>query len=36
VAHEPHVAECVEVPRNRLTRHPGPFTETSNRKRPAC
>src|SRR3989475_118449 len=35
VAHEPHVAEGVEVARNRLTRHPGPLTETSNRKRPA-
>src|SRR3989441_3674244 len=33
VAHEPHVAEGVEVARNRLTRHPGPFTETSNRQR---
>src|SRR5947208_12111305 len=35
VAHEPHVAEGVEGARNRLTRHPGPFTETSNRHRPA-
>src|SRR5207302_10193891 len=36
VAHQPHTPEGVEVTRNRLTRHPGPFTETSNRKRPAC
>src|SRR5438046_7884829 len=36
VAHQPHTPEGVEVARNRLTRHPGPFTETSNRKRPAC
>src|SRR2546425_10134234 len=36
VAHEPHVAEGVEEGRKRLTRHPGPFTETDNRKRPAC
>src|SRR3989442_15453758 len=36
VGHEPHVAECVEGARNRLPRHPGPFTETRNRKRPAC
>src|SRR5256712_4462488 len=36
VAYEPHTPEGVEVARNRLTRHPGPFTETSNRKRPAC
>src|SRR5438445_10006851 len=36
VAHEPHTPEGVEVTRNRLTRHPGPFTETSNRQRPAC
>src|SRR3989454_9926653 len=35
VAHEPHTPECVEVARNRLTRHPAPFTETRNRKRPA-
>jgi len=32
VAHEPRTPECVEVARNRLTRHPGPFTETSNGK----
>src|SRR6266536_1689851 len=31
VAHEPRVAESVEVARNRLTRHSGSFTETSNR-----
>src|SRR5881397_1039018 len=35
VAHQPHTPECMEVTRNRLTRHPGAFTETSNRKRPA-
>src|SRR5437773_8301614 len=33
VAHQPHTPECMEVTRNRLTRHPGAFTETSNRKR---
>src|SRR6266576_494220 len=32
----PLTPEGVEVARNRLTRHPGPFTETSNRQRPAC
>src|SRR5438477_697285 len=36
VAHQPHTPEGVEVTRNRLTRHPAPFTETSNRQRPAC
>src|SRR2546425_1667124 len=36
VAHQPHTPEGVEVARNRLTRHPGPFTEPGNRKRPAC
>src|SRR5207244_13488564 len=36
VAYEPHTPEGVEVARNRLTRHPGPFTEPSNRLRPAC
>src|SRR3989442_1704489 len=36
VAHQPHTPEGVEVTRNRLTRPPGPFTETSNRQRPAC
>src|SRR3989475_9635173 len=36
VAYQPRTPEGVEVARNRLTRHPGPFTETSNRKRPAC
>src|SRR6266516_4296306 len=35
VAHQPHMPEGVKVARNRLTRHPGPFTETSNRQRPA-
>src|SRR5882762_2674991 len=35
VAHEPHPPEGVEVARNCLARHPGPFTEASNRKRPA-
>src|SRR5216117_3083752 len=35
VAHEPRTPEGVEVTRNRLTRHPAPFTETSNRQRPA-
>src|SRR5881397_4256312 len=35
VAHEPHTPEGVEVARNRLTCHPGPFTETSDRQRPA-
>src|SRR6266516_7139670 len=35
VAHQPHTPEGVEVTRNRLTRHPGPLTETSNRKWPA-
>src|SRR6266581_1303408 len=34
VAHEPRVAEGVEVTRNGLSRHPGPFTETGNRQRP--
>src|SRR5207249_5793512 len=36
VAYEPHTPEGVEVTRNRLTRHAGPFTETRNRQRPAC
>src|SRR2546428_6183014 len=36
VADSPHVAACVEVTRNRLTRHPWPFAATSDRKRPAC
>src|SRR2546425_3205922 len=36
VAHQPHTPECVEVARNRLTRHPGSFTETGDRKWPAC
>src|SRR3989442_9676501 len=35
VPHQPHTPEGVEVARNRLTRPPGPFTETSNRERPA-
>src|SRR5882762_1408041 len=35
VAYEPRVAERVEMARNRLTRHPGPFAETSDRQRPA-
>src|SRR5207247_7501942 len=36
VAYEPHTPEGVEVARNRLTRHPGPFAETSNREGSAC
>src|SRR5436309_14818691 len=35
VAYEPHTPEGVEVARNRLTCHPGPFTKTSDRQAPA-
>src|SRR3989442_8503038 len=35
VAHEPPVAQSVEVTRNALTGHPRPFAETSDVKRPA-
>src|SRR5438094_10062530 len=36
VAYEPHTPEGVEVARNRLTPHPGSFTEPSGRTPPAC
>src|SRR2546425_11033430 len=36
VAHQPRTPERVEMACNRLTRHPGPFAETSNREGPAC
>src|SRR6266550_3149715 len=35
IMYEPHTPEGVEVARNRLPRHPGSLTETSNRQRPA-